>query len=91
MEKTVPRFRGRGGDAQYPRCDGQGSKALNEHNIEIKQTGDSNITISLLIKQDDLRRAVQTIHDSFVWPTAMQRGNRGFIIIFNAAASCLLQ
>ena len=40
-------------------------KALNEHNIEIKQTGDSNITISLLIKQDDLRRAVQTIHDSF--------------------------
>ncbi|MGI6317220.1 MAG: aspartate kinase [Firmicutes bacterium] len=40
-------------------------KALNEHNIEIKQTGDSNITISLLIKQDDLRRAVQTLHDSF--------------------------
>ncbi len=40
-------------------------KALNEQGIEIKQTGDSNITISLLIRQDDLREAVKTLHENF--------------------------
>jgi aspartate kinase len=40
-------------------------RVLNEENVEIKQTGDSNITISLLIKQEDLRRAVKTLHNNF--------------------------
>lgn len=40
-------------------------KALNEQNIQIRQTGDSNITISLLIKQEDLQRAIKTLHDNF--------------------------
>ncbi|NMB41242.1 MAG: aspartate kinase [Firmicutes bacterium] len=40
-------------------------RALNEHNIEIKQTGDSNISISLLIKQQDLHGAIKTLHDHF--------------------------
>ena len=40
-------------------------KALNEHGIEIKQTGDSNISISLLISQQDLYRAIKTLHDHF--------------------------
>ncbi|MGI6308846.1 MAG: aspartate kinase [Dethiobacteria bacterium] len=40
-------------------------KALNEQEIEIKQTGDSNITISLLIRQKDLHRAIKTLHDHF--------------------------
>ncbi|NMB34915.1 MAG: aspartate kinase [Firmicutes bacterium] len=40
-------------------------EALNEKEIEIKQTGDSNITISLLIKQQDLHRAIKTLHNHF--------------------------
>ncbi len=40
-------------------------KVLNEKKVEIIQTGDSNITISLLIKQGDLRCAVKTLHDNF--------------------------
>lgn len=40
-------------------------KALNEHDIEIKQSGDSNISISLLINQQDLHRAIKTLHDHF--------------------------
>ena len=40
-------------------------EALNEKKIEIKQTGDSNITISLLIKQQDLHRAIKTLHNHF--------------------------
>lgn len=40
-------------------------KALNEQDIEIKQTGDSNISISLLIRQQDLHRAIKTLHDHF--------------------------
>ena len=41
-------------------------QALHDQGIKIKQTGDSNITISLLIGQDDLPRAVKTLHDSFL-------------------------
>ncbi len=40
-------------------------KALNERSIPILQSGDSNITISLLIKQEDLYDAVKTLHDRF--------------------------
>jgi len=40
-------------------------KALNEQNVEILQSGDSNITISLLMKQKDLALAVKTLHDNF--------------------------
>lgn len=40
-------------------------KALNEKGIPILQSGDSNITISLLIKQNDLYEAVKTLHDRF--------------------------
>ncbi len=40
-------------------------KALNEQNVEILQSGDSNITISLLLKQEDLPLAVKTLHDNF--------------------------
>ena len=40
-------------------------KALNQHNIEILQSGDSNITISLLVKKDNLCRAVKILHDTF--------------------------
>jgi len=40
-------------------------KALNQQNIEILQSGDSNITISLLLKQADLPLAVQTLHENF--------------------------
>jgi len=40
-------------------------KALHDQGIKIKQTGDSNITISLLIGQDDLPLAVKTLHDCF--------------------------
>ncbi|NLX90118.1 MAG: aspartate kinase [Firmicutes bacterium] len=40
-------------------------KALNEDNIKILQSGDSNITISLLIKEDDLYRAVKVLHGTF--------------------------
>ncbi|NLC51025.1 MAG: ACT domain-containing protein [Firmicutes bacterium] len=40
-------------------------KVLNENNVEILQTGDSNITISLLIDQKDLNNAVKTLHDHF--------------------------
>ncbi|MGI5822554.1 MAG: aspartate kinase [Dethiobacteria bacterium] len=45
-------------------------QALNEQQIEIKQTGDSNITISLLIRQQDLQRAIKTLHDHFILTAA---------------------
>ncbi len=40
-------------------------KSLHAQDIKIKQTGDSNITISLLIGKQDLTKAVKTLHDSF--------------------------
>lgn len=40
-------------------------RALKEKDIEILQTGDSNITISLLIRQKDLGYAIKTLHDHF--------------------------
>ena len=40
-------------------------KALKEMNIRILQTGDSNITISLLIRETDLSEALCTLHDHF--------------------------
>jgi aspartate kinase len=40
-------------------------KALKEKNVRILQTGDSNITISLLIREDDLSEALCTLHDHF--------------------------
>ncbi len=40
-------------------------KPLNEKDIKILQTGDSNITISLLIKEMDLKKAIKTLHDQF--------------------------
>ncbi len=40
-------------------------KSLNEKDIKILQTGDSNITISLLIKERDLKKAIKTLHDHF--------------------------
>ena len=40
-------------------------KSLHAQGIKIKQTGDSNITISLLIGRDDLPKAVKTLHDTF--------------------------
>jgi aspartate kinase len=39
--------------------------ALNQKKIRILQTGDSNITISLLIREGDLARAICTLHDHF--------------------------
>ncbi len=40
-------------------------EALHTQGIKIKQTGDSNITISLLIANEDLPRAVKALHDNF--------------------------
>ena len=40
-------------------------KALNEKNIRILQTGDSNITISLLIPESGLSEALCILHDHF--------------------------
>ena len=40
-------------------------KALNEKQVRILQTGDSNITISLLIREQDLSEALCTLHDHF--------------------------
>lgn len=40
-------------------------KALKQQEIEILQTADSNITISLLIPQKDLSMAVRTLHEHF--------------------------
>jgi aspartate kinase len=40
-------------------------RALNEQGITILQTADSNISISLLIPQDDLVKAIKTLHDHF--------------------------
>ena len=40
-------------------------EALHAQAIKIKQTGDSNITISLLIGKEDLAKAVKALHDSF--------------------------
>ena len=40
-------------------------RALNKQDIKILQSGDSNITISLLVKKDDLSRAVKILHDTF--------------------------
>jgi len=39
--------------------------ALNEKKVRILQTGDSNITISLLVREDDLAEAIRTLHDHF--------------------------
>ena len=40
-------------------------QALKNTNIRIMQTGDSNITISLLIREDDLSEALCTLHGHF--------------------------
>lgn len=40
-------------------------KALNQQEIKILQTGDSNISISLLIEEKDLKKAIKTLHDHF--------------------------
>ena len=40
-------------------------RALHEQNISILQTADSNITITLLIKEEDLVKAIQTLHAHF--------------------------
>ncbi|NLM23561.1 MAG: aspartate kinase [Firmicutes bacterium] len=40
-------------------------RVLNEQNIPILQTADSNITISLLIREQDLPGAVKVLHDHF--------------------------
>jgi aspartate kinase len=40
-------------------------QALNKKKIRILQTGDSNITISLLIREQDLSEAIRTLHDHF--------------------------
>ncbi|HZK23890.1 MAG TPA: aspartate kinase [Oscillospiraceae bacterium] len=40
-------------------------KALRDARIRILQTGDSNITISLLINEDDLSEALCTLHEHF--------------------------
>jgi aspartate kinase len=40
-------------------------QALHEKRIRILQTGDSNITISLLIREEDLPEAIRTLHDHF--------------------------
>ncbi len=47
-------------------------KAFQEKDIKILQTGDSNITISLLIKETDLKKAVKTLHDYF----ELEKGSR---------------
>ncbi len=49
-------------------------RALKEKEIGILQTADSNITISLLIRQDDLAAAVQTLHDHFALGQKVDRG-----------------
>ncbi len=40
-------------------------EAFNRQNIKILQSGDSNITISLLIKKEDLYPAVKVLHSTF--------------------------
>ncbi len=40
-------------------------KALKEKNIEILQTADSNITISLLISEENMAEAIRTLHEHF--------------------------
>lgn len=40
-------------------------RALSERHIRILQTGDSNITISLLIREEDLSEAIRTLHQHF--------------------------
>jgi len=40
-------------------------QALHGKKIRILQTGDSNITISLLIREEDLPEAIRTLHDHF--------------------------
>lgn len=40
-------------------------KALNDKKIRILQSGDSNITISILIQEDDLPEALCTLHEYF--------------------------
>ena len=40
-------------------------KALNQQEIKILQTGDSNISISLLMEEKDLKRAIKALHDHF--------------------------
>ena len=41
-------------------------KVLKDHGIDIIQTGDSNISISLLVKQEELKTAVKVLHDEFL-------------------------
>jgi len=40
-------------------------KALNDKKIRILQSGDSNITISILIQEHDLPEALCTLHEYF--------------------------
>ncbi|KDR95214.1 aspartate kinase [Peptoclostridium litorale DSM 5388] len=40
--------------------------ALNKANVEILQTSDSHMTISCLVKKDDLKKAVNSLHDEFM-------------------------
>jgi aspartate kinase len=40
-------------------------RAMNTKKIRILQTGDSNITISLLIHEEDLSEGIRTLHDHF--------------------------
>ncbi|HOA98643.1 MAG TPA: aspartate kinase [Candidatus Atribacteria bacterium] len=40
-------------------------EALKDANIEILQTGDSHITISCLVKSQDMERAIQVLHHKF--------------------------
>ncbi len=40
-------------------------KALQQHSIEILQTGDSNITICILVREEDLGKAIRTLHEHF--------------------------
>jgi aspartate kinase len=40
-------------------------RALSNHSIEILQTSDSRMTISCLINQEDLRKAVNALHKEF--------------------------
>jgi aspartate kinase len=53
-------------------------KALNQKNIRILQTGDSNITISLLIREEDLSEALCTLHDHFHLATPPSDDERVF-------------
>jgi len=53
------------GMADRPGVVAQLVEALKEANIEILQTGDSHITISCLVKAQDMERAIQILHHKF--------------------------